>query len=197
VNHPLGIRASGLLLSRPLLNRPCSPAGRNHRSLARPAASGLPVCPSSDFWASDRTILLYSGMLRRPSNAACGPPSALPPAVCSSLPNLASILPQARGFASDETAAAVSVAAPSRRAVAATVAAPWSSVAAASKVATGMKRCQRRPRRRRRGARSRETAGGVAEVRRELAWRRLSCITISATSRVKFCTKLQVAVEIY
>ena len=118
MNHPLGIRASGLLLSRPLLNRPCSPAGRNHRSLARPAASGLPVCPSSDFWASDRTILLYSGMLRRPSNAACGPPSALPPAVCSSLPNLASILPQARGFASDETAAAVSVAAPSRRAVA-------------------------------------------------------------------------------
>ena len=51
-----------------------SPAGRDHRFRARPATSGPPVCPSSDFRASTSGMPAYS----LPSEASRTRPAAAP-----------------------------------------------------------------------------------------------------------------------
>ena len=68
---------SGLRLPVPLRSVLSSPAGQDHRSWVRPVASGPPVCPSSDFWASSQVCAPLNPAFR-PSNAACCSSCATP-----------------------------------------------------------------------------------------------------------------------
>jgi hypothetical protein len=52
MSHPLSATCIPAHATGRAHRRSSSPAGRDHRSQARPAASGLPVCPSTDFRAS-------------------------------------------------------------------------------------------------------------------------------------------------
>ena len=71
---PCAAPASALRVPVPLPSVLPSPAGQDHRSWARPAASGSPVCPSPGFWASSQVCCPFS----RPCAASRTRPAAAP-----------------------------------------------------------------------------------------------------------------------